>query len=414
MNRTKYTKNINQMQDFSKKDDILTIKVPGSDLVFTQYLYIKEEVRIALLVSILNKSDDAIFWAYELYNSGFKFELLNLIWKIYYDFFATLNPAYEAYLLKKHKELLIESNEVNERIIGSIIQDLLFRPFNSDVFLLRNICENFEVDITYHHAAEKITHIDEARHNLTQWVAKNDFRSIAQWILNVNKDTINIVDIYNICLDIFEEELKLTKKKLSKEFTSAIKLDIDKNIILLAKIMELFSKKCHLKKGKSIYINVEPEDLIPYEPIIGSQELKHYRILQRAYMCGIDDLKHLSLFKLTRNKYNLKEEYWYRWEYHASFSPLWSKRIKEFGGYPDYTKQKVIFIEEPDDELMQEFYSRYGLEPDEQKTEVQNKSIKQIEKIHNWKWFNEQYKKNGLFEVYEEELEEFDVEGLKY
>ena len=46
--------------DFLKKDDILTIQLPGSNLVFTQYLYIKEEVRLALLVSILNKSDDAI------------------------------------------------------------------------------------------------------------------------------------------------------------------------------------------------------------------------------------------------------------------------------------------------------------------------------------------------------------------
>jgi hypothetical protein len=63
---------------------------------------------------------------------------------------------------------------------------------------------------------------------------------------------------------------------------------------------------------------------------------------------------------------------------------------------------------------MQEFYEFYGLEPDEQKLDVQNKSIQTIEKKYNWKWFNEQYKKNGLFEVYEEELEEFDVDGIKY
>lgn len=399
--------------DFSKKDDVFTIPLPGSDLVFTQYLYIKEEVRIALLVSILNKSNDAIFWAYELYHSGFKHELLNLIWKIYYDFFATLNPAYEAYLLKKHKELVTNA-EPDERIVSSIIQDLLFRPFNTDVFMLRNVCENFEVDITYHHDAEKITHIDEALHNLTQWVANEDLRSIAQWILNLNKDVIKVADIYNICLDIFDKELKLTKGKLQKEFVSAIRININKNVILLAKIIQLFSRKAELKKGRSIYINVEPEDIIPYEPIIGSKDMKHYGILEKAYMCGIDDLKHLSLFKLTRNKYNIQEEYWYRWEYHASFSPLWSKRIREFGGYPDYTKQKVIFKEEPDDELMQEFYGLYGLEPDEQRLDTQNKSIQPIEKIHNWTWFNDQYQKNGLFYVYEEELEEFDNDGLKY
>ena len=70
-----------------------------SDLIFTRYLYIKDEVQISLLVSILNKNDDAIFWAYELYYSGFKKELLNIIWKIYYDFFVTLNPTFEIYLL---------------------------------------------------------------------------------------------------------------------------------------------------------------------------------------------------------------------------------------------------------------------------------------------------------------------------
>ena len=385
--------------DFSKKDDILTLQLPGSDLVFTQYLYIKEEVRLALLVSILNKSNDAIFWAYELYYSGFKYELLNLIWKIYYDFFATLNPAYESYLLKKHKELLSDNQE-NERIISSIINDLLFRPFNSDVFMLRNVCETFIIEIEYNEITE----------TLKQWITNNDFRSIAQWVLNVNK-SIPLQEIYDICLDIFDIKVK---GKLTKEFVSATRLDINNNIILLAKIMTLFSRKAELKKGKSIYINVEPEDVIIYEPITGSNDLKNHKILEIAYMCGIDDLKHLSLFKLTRNKYNLQEKYWYNWEYHASFSPVWSKRIQQHKGYTDYNKQKVIFKEDPNDELMQDFYGLYGLEPDEQKLDVQNKSIQSIEKIHNWKWFSEKYKKNGLVEVYDEELEEFDVDGIRY
>ncbi len=399
--------------DFSKNSNIVNY----SELVFTQYLYIKQEVRIALLVSILNKSNDAIFWAYELYYSGFKEELFNLIWKIYYDFFATLNPAYEAYLLKKHKEF-ISNTEPDERVVSAIIQDLLFRPFNTDIFMLRNICEIFEVDIEYHASTEKITCLEEATKNLTQWITNQDLRSISQWILNINKDFIKVIDIYNICLDIFETDIKIItckqKPKLQKDFVLAINLNINNNIVLLAKIMQLFSKKSQLKKGRSIYINVEAEDIIPYEPIIGSDEIKNYRILEKAYMCGIDDLNHLSLFKLTRNKYSIKEEYWYRWEYYASFSPLWLKRITDFGGYQDHTQKKVIFKEDPDDNLMQDFYSLYGLEPDEQNKQTQNKSIKNIEKVHNWHWFNKQYKKNGLFEVYEEELNEFDNDGLNY
>lgn len=54
-------------------------------------------------------------------------------------------------------------------------------------------------------------------------------------------------------------------------------------------------EKAELKLGKSIYINVEPEDIIPYETIIGTNQFKPYNILEKVYMCGIDDLKHLSL-----------------------------------------------------------------------------------------------------------------------
>ena len=384
--------------------------MPGSDLVFTRYLYIKEEVRIALLVSILNKSDDAIFWGYELYYSGFKDEFFNLIWKIYYDFFVTLNPAFEVYLLKKHKEWLRENGDSQDKLVSSIIQTLLFRPFNTDMFLLRNICEKFDIDISY---TKEITNIDDLKDNMIQWVFNKDLRSIAQWILNVNTNKIKLVDVYDICLDIFNN---LTKSKLMKEFDSALTLNINinPNIILLSKIVTLFSDKAELKKGKNMYISVEPEDIIQYKTIVGNNDILAYQILKKACICGIDDFKHLSLFKLTRNKYNLQETYWYHWEYHASFSPIWLKRIKQFGGYRDYSNRQLLFVKKPDDILLQEFYKLYGLEPDEGPLDIQNKSIQPIEKIYDWKWFNNKYKKNGIFEIYEEELEEFDIEMLTY
>jgi len=393
-----------------KKTDDLK-QMPSSDLVFTRYLYIKEEVCIALLVSMLNKSDDAIFWAYELYYSGFKHEFFNLIWKIYYDFFATLNPAFEVYLLKKHKEWLNtngETDDSQDKLVSSIIQDLLFRPFNSDMFLLRNICEKFDVDISY---TKEITNIDDLKDNMIQWVSNKDLRSIAQWILNVNNNKIKLVDIYDICLDIFNN---LRKSKLMKEFDSALSdlsLNINPNIILLSKIVTLFSNS---KKGKNIYISVDPEDIIQYKTIVGNNDILAYQILKKACICGIDDFKHLSLFKLTRNKYNLQETYWYHWEYYASFCPIWLKRIKQFGGYRDYSNRQLLFVKKPDDILLQEFYKLYGLEPDEGPLNIQNKSIQPIEKIYDWKWFNNKYKKNGIFEIYEEELEEFNIDGLIY
>ena len=89
--------------------------------------------------------------------------------------------------------------------------------------------------------------------------------------------------------------MKLTKNKLAKELVSVLNLNINANVILLAKIICLFSKKAELKKGKSIYINVEPEDVVQYETI---SSLEHYKVLENACICGIDDLKHLSLIHL--------------------------------------------------------------------------------------------------------------------
>ena len=99
------------------------------------------------------------------------------------------------------------------------------------------------------------------------------------------------------------------------------------------------------------------------------------------------------------------------WEYYAYDTPIWKERFEMHGAYICHDNETVIFS---DENKMEEFYELYGYEPDEQKLEVQEKSIGSIKKEYNWKWFYDTYKKNGLFEVYEEELEEFDMDGLKY
>ena len=135
--------NIINMNYKIKPDNTLSLKLPKCDIIFTRYLYIKDEVLIALLLSILNKSDNALFWAYELFHSGFYKGLFDFIWKIYYDFFATLNPSYEDYLLITQQEFL----KLNDHtIIGSIINDLIIRNFNTDIFTMRIYCNIFNME----------------------------------------------------------------------------------------------------------------------------------------------------------------------------------------------------------------------------------------------------------------------------
>ena len=380
------------------KDNVLTLPFPGSNIIFTRYLYIKDEVKIALLLSILNKSDDAIFWAYELLYSGFKYELFNLIWKIYYDFFAILNPSFSSYLMKKQTEYF---SSKEDRFISAIIQDLIIRPFNTDIFMTRQICQLFETNVE---------NSDKFEEKLDYWLKNEDYRSIACYILN--QDVLSDLDVYKYVMNWF----KLTNQsRLIKDYLNAIASSynsVSNKIILLARIMSIVSKNKKLVKGKNFYMIVEPEDVIQYETIESSDNVESYRILRNGCICGIDDQKYLNLFKLERHKVtNLLDIYNDKWLYHASFSPTWFDRIKLYKGYVDYEHKEVKFIS---DDWEEDFYCRYGYEPDEQPLNVKNKSISNINRDNDWKKFYEMYKNNGLIVVTEEELNEMNTEPIVY
>ena len=119
---------------------------------FTRYLYEKEEVKLSLMMCILNKKDEeAVFWSYELFYSGLSFELTELLWSIYYDFYAVLNPNFEKYLNTKLKTHLQEEKLKlgEEKIIAMIINNFIIRPFSLDVFLLRMFYINYDFDNSY-------------------------------------------------------------------------------------------------------------------------------------------------------------------------------------------------------------------------------------------------------------------------
>jgi len=336
-----------------KKDNIITIPVPNSAIVFTRYLYIKDEVKLALLISLLNKSDKALFWAYELFWSGFQIELFGLLLKIYYDFFATLNPTFELYLNKK-KTIYLSELDKREKIVASIVNNLLIRAFNTDVFMMRKVCELFEQD----------------------------------------PELTERTEVYRILTT--KEEL------LESQF-------VPTKIILLAKMLTCKMITNPLKKQKNFYVKVDAESMLQYRTITVTPV---YRTLARACKFGINDDKMLSLFKLARTKEpNLLEKYNNNWLYPASLSPGWFERIRLFKGYVDYVNQKVKFVTEEAEEA---FYEKYGYEPDEQPLETKEKALTTIEKINTWATFYKKYKNNGIMDVQDEELEEFDATPLVY
>ena len=59
------------------------------------------------------------------------------------------------------------------------------------------------------------------------------------------------------------------------------------------------------------------------------------------------------------------------------------------------SKNKIIF---DNDDNLENFYDKYGYEPDEQTTEIQDTSIGHIDKISKKDWYESIFDKNNLNE----------------
>jgi hypothetical protein len=362
-----------------------------SPITFTRYLYLKDEVQLSLLVALLNKKDNvALHWAYELYYSGFEEEVFQHLWKIYYDFYYTLNPSFQDYFVKKYKEWGKATTQDRERIVALIVGDLLIRPHNLDVFMLRQAVK---------YTKEEFSEVE----SFEELLENRDYLRIANRIM----ESSNSLQIVKESIAYFSKKgLKIEEDKMVKRWKKYAKyLGMDESVQILAFIMCHFSQLDCIQMGKKLYICVEKEDIVVYETIFKNKATNYraYKILPIAYICAIDEDNYLSLFQLERNKIlmddpdGLRKIYWYNWEYYASFSPVWFDRIQKCKGKHNHETKRIEFPEDEETDWPEEFYSHFGYEPDEQKREIQEKSIQKIEKQRTWEHFFIEHGKNGLF-----------------
>ena len=69
------------------------------------------------------------------------------------------------------------------------------------------------------------------------------------------------------------------------------------------------------------------------------------------------------------------ENYYNNWEYFCKETPIWKERFIE---HQATFNDKICF---PNDDLLEEFYDKYGLEPDEQTLGTTQKSHHPLRKI---------------------------------
>ena len=362
----------------------------NASTIFTRYLYNKEEVEIALTTCILEKKNDAIFWAYELFYSGYQTETFIILWKIYYYFFSTLNPSFEVYFMKTQKEW--SKTKTDDCIISVIVNNLLIRSFNLDVFLLHKVNthleieEDEEVKPTFNTLLETRKYLTISKHLLESEITLLLLNTIANhFIIDTDKSMLHVKNWNKIIK--FHNDTKITA------------------ILIISKVIGFYSKQEKMTSVKNFYITIEPNEIDRYKTI-NSSKIHPYKVLPIVCEFSIDAYNYLSLFDIIRhNDPKPMDKYHYKWLYYASQSPIWADRIQHFNGSINHASKLVEFSNEDDNDL---FYDTYGYEPDEQRIEIQHRNIQPITQTKSWRSMIEEHLIHGLVKIDEDILEAFE------
>lgn len=100
-------------------------------LAFTRYLYQMLEVKQSLFLALIDHNpEEALYWLYELYYSGFGKEVYDYVLLIYESLYKKLHPSLHTAILAKYQKWLENgSNPETDVDIGSIIYTLALRSY---------------------------------------------------------------------------------------------------------------------------------------------------------------------------------------------------------------------------------------------------------------------------------------------
>ena len=344
----------------------------------TRYLYFLDECLYSLMFALIRAQkstlEEVVFWAAEIYYSGFQDVLWEHIWKIYYDFYAIKYPKYEKKINKLSKE-----PESLKNIIYLLNLMYYAKPCYN-VFTLRMMNPESPSHAYLGRLPTWLKELELNKENskLIRSIHNNKKTNIAFYI----NRTTDYQKTYTAIKKYFAKNSSGMEGCLKQKNLNAINYT-NKNHILLALICHLslnrediqirtiFKKLDNTLLTKEVNFN---DDSV--EPLY--KTLTHKRLFRVSPLIGV--------FQLERHNTKMKD---YKdilrlhWDYFAYSTPLWNKRIKLHNGILDHKKYELTFKNDDDHEA---FYEAYNYEPDEQSKEVQEKSIGEINKEIGEQW----------------------------
>tara|TARA_Y100001970_G_C14214173_1_gene848677 strand:- start:1514 stop:2551 length:1038 start_codon:yes stop_codon:yes gene_type:complete len=328
-------------------------------LSLSKHLYIVDDLKWSFIDAIMNKRiEESLFWIVEYYKSGYQEETWQLLWVVYSSFYFTNNTYYSKKMHKMYKKW--QKNNNLDIIIGIVYKFYKMSKFDFEFFnICRKICKYTPVEGV----------VDLNMRNKYKLKKNHLFLKL---ILSLQKQHFR--NVWFFIVFNFDKSLQIIKTYFNSVFSFEHTKVHDIKVQLLMYVYKGCMKSEEKKKQFTIRL---PKKLKNYvENIVKDSNEEPRNILKNRRLYEVPDA--IGCFYLNRNKINMKEikdKYFYHWEYYANKSDYW-KNIFEHWAIEFNEKEEPIFI---NDDIHDKFYEKYNLEPDEQSLETHNKSIKYIE-----------------------------------
>jgi len=388
----------------------LTKKKPNEDLVLTRYLYAKDEVFLSMISAMLTHNlNETLFWFGEWITAVSYEEATQEIWRIYYDFYSIKNPKIERYINNKIKIVTKDVSEIHKQF-ANIIKNLVIAKNCSEVFLLRQFMKNgpFPNQIYKGRRAKWLQTFDKEYANLLLSLHKRHWQNVCFYLNVLHKkipehyieecNNSNVIDdLHNVIITYFQSVEKIS---INMEFVFKKWADIsyqNKKHLLLAIIVYLTKPEEEIVTNKKMFVSVTQKELdIIYNPE------KYYCITNKSKKESVkcyDKLKFGRLYSINKiigsfelARFNVNKDYKdicnSHWEYFAIRSEIWKERMVYYDIETDEKTYKIIFRNNANDDKYESFYEKYGYEPDEQPSEIQDKSLLEIPEMEYKIWFD--------------------------
>lgn len=310
----------------------------------TRLFYNKEEVIYSFKSGLLKQRDilECYYWAFELLYS--EIDLFEIIWEIYYDYYALLNPHLEKYISKKQTEWEADNSEEH---ICYIIKNLFGKAHSYEVYMMRNYiltgCQTLTISKPSALMKDYLKKHDKKWHNLLTAINKGLINSVCYYLSDLmsSPDT-NYYELYKaVCLFIVDS-LNLDASD-EKKFARTTKLlwnrvkYSNKTHYMLAVIYQIYISEEVINK-KKIYIAPDTDEI---EFVTGLNALK---VKGENLVFEIDEniycVKTLDRFKFP----DYKQEIMLHWLFYAYHSSYWKSILSDKVELGNPERKEIRFI----------------------------------------------------------------------